>query len=290
MDNRAAAVSLPRQNGKIRLQGIAETMLIPLWAKAMETQSAHRPIISDPKAVEMLGQIDYDFSKFERGRLTQVGVAVRTLLFDEFVRAFLARHEEAAIVNLGAGLDTRRHRLAPGKARWYDVDLPEAMAWRRVFFSEDAGCRFIEKSIFDYSWMDDVEAGLPLLLLAEGLFMYFPEKRLRPLFQAMAERFPGADLYFEMLAPIMVGKSRKHDTVKMTASIPEFLWGIQHSADLNAWSPNIRFVDEWNYFDYQKKRWGPLGIVARLPLLRPLFASRIVHVRFDAGQSQARTA
>ena len=279
MDSVASTIPAQGQHGANRFQGITETMLIPLWAKAMETQS-ESPMIVDHKAVEMVNRIDYDFSKFKRGSLTQVGVSVRTLLFDEIVRAFAKGRDQAVIVNLGAGLDTRRHRLALANACWHDVDVAEAMAWRRAFFSEDDTWRFIEKSIFDYSWMEDIPADQPPLILAEGLFMYFPQERWRPLFQAMADKFPGADLYFEMLAPIMVGMSRRHDTVKMTADVPEFLWGIKRSADLNAWSPNIRFVEEWNYFDHHKARWGAFGVVARLPLLRPWFASRIVHVRF----------
>jgi len=50
------------------LKGIPETMLIPLWARATETQREDA-IIRDPKAVEMVGRIPYDFSRFEGARL-----------------------------------------------------------------------------------------------------------------------------------------------------------------------------------------------------------------------------
>ncbi len=262
-----------------RLQGISETMLIPLWAKAMETRSAN-PIICDPMAVAMIERIDYDFSKFSKARLTQVGVAVRSMLLDNAVRAFLERHEKAVVINLGAGLDTRHARLAPHNTSWYDLDLPEAIAWRRKFFPEDETCRYIAKSVFDLSWMNAVEMNGPVLLLAEGLFMYFPEEKLRPLFQAMVDRFPGAEMLLELLAPFWVGKSKKHESVKMTASIPEFLWGIKNAQELGAWHPRLRLVDEWNYFDFHKDRWKLFGYVARFPGLRKHLACRIVHLRF----------
>ncbi|MGZ7118543.1 MAG: hypothetical protein ACXVH2_02455 [Methanobacterium sp.] len=45
------------------LKGIPETLLIPLWARAVEAKQPH-PIIIDEKAIEIMEQIDYDFSKF----------------------------------------------------------------------------------------------------------------------------------------------------------------------------------------------------------------------------------
>ncbi|EFL52795.1 O-methyltransferase domain protein [Solidesulfovibrio fructosivorans JJ]] len=281
MESRVAeAPHLDHGNGREEpLRGIPETMLIPLWAKAMETLSA-RPIVRDPKAVEMLARIDYDFSRFNKARLTQVGVAVRTMLLDDFVRDFLHRNENVVVINLGAGLDTRYHRLALRNVCWYDLDLPEAIAWRRRFFPENETCRCIAKSVFDLSWMDAVEARGPFLLIAEGLFMYFPEERLRPLFRAMVNRFAGAEMLLEILPPFLVGKSNKHESVKMTASVPEFLWSVKNAKDLTAWHPCLQLVTEWNYFDFYKERWKWFGCLARLPGLRGYFASRIAHLHF----------
>ncbi|WP_454055223.1 hypothetical protein [Clostridium sp. Marseille-Q7071] len=47
-----------------KLSGVPETLLIPLWARAIETKNSN-PIIKDYKAIEMMENIDYDFSKFD---------------------------------------------------------------------------------------------------------------------------------------------------------------------------------------------------------------------------------
>ena len=49
------------------LKGIPETLLIAVWARAAATQDEN-PIIQDHKAVEMISQIDYDFSRFESSK------------------------------------------------------------------------------------------------------------------------------------------------------------------------------------------------------------------------------
>ena len=51
---------------------LSSTMLIPLWAKAVE-QGRAQPLLRDDEAVRMLDKIDYDFSKFAKVKASQVG-------------------------------------------------------------------------------------------------------------------------------------------------------------------------------------------------------------------------
>lgn len=115
-----------------KLKGVPETLLIPLWARATETQSSI-PIVKDYKAVEMMKNIDYDFSKFDNTWLSQIGVAVRTELLDNSTKTFIHKYPNAVIINIGCGLDTRFFRLDNDKIKWYDLDLPEPIRIRKHF-------------------------------------------------------------------------------------------------------------------------------------------------------------
>ncbi|PIE24317.1 MAG: methyltransferase [Planctomycetota bacterium] len=268
-----------------KLTGIPETLLIALWARATATQKPS-PLICDPKAVEMVEAIDYDFSRFENvGKLTTMGVAVRTMILDREFSRIMDQYQSPVVINLGTGLDTRHSRLSCDEMDWYEVDVAEAIALRRRFFTETDKYHFIAKSILDRSWMDEVETGgRPVIFLAEGLFMYFDESDLRPFFCDLVERFPIADMLFEMLCPIAVGNSKKHETVKQLENPPEFKWGLRNTRKMESWHPGIRLCQEWNYFDEQKKDWGLIGRLGRLPLIRPTLACRIVQLRFDRQQ------
>ncbi len=90
-----------------------KTLLIPLWARANE--SKHRDaIIKDELALEMIKQIDFDFSQFEKEWATQLYVVIRTEILDKAVKAFIAKNPDAVIINLGCGLDTRFFRVDNG--------------------------------------------------------------------------------------------------------------------------------------------------------------------------------
>jgi O-methyltransferase involved in polyketide biosynthesis len=86
------------------LSGVPETLLIPLWARAVETKGPN-PIIRDEKAVEMMSQIDYDFSKFDGSWMSQTGVAIRTEILDREAEKFIHRHPEAVIDQIPGGME-----------------------------------------------------------------------------------------------------------------------------------------------------------------------------------------
>lgn len=267
---------------KKKLKGIPETMLIPLWARAVETEQK-KPIIKDYKAVEMVSRIDYDFSRFKKSWKSQVGVSVRTMLLDNATIAFMQRNPGTVVINLGAGLDTRYERLKDEKiAFWYDLDMPEAIELRRKFLPEGERNKFIAKSFLDLSWMEDIDfADKRVLIIAEGLLMYFSEEELSLLFKQVASRLSGAEMLFEMLAPFLVGKSKHHDSVSKMVSAAEFKWGLKNSIEIESWHKGIKFIEEWDYFDYHKDRWKWVGYIARFPLIRPKLSNRIVHLRFS---------
>jgi O-methyltransferase involved in polyketide biosynthesis len=97
----------------IQLGQVQETLPIPLYARALESRGK-RPILEDPKAVEMVESIDWDFQRFGQRRRTFV-CALRTAMFDVWAEDFLRCHPEGIVVEIGAGLNTRFERLDNGR-------------------------------------------------------------------------------------------------------------------------------------------------------------------------------
>ena len=96
-------------------------MLIPLWCKAAETEMPNG-IIEDSKSVEIIDQIDYDFSRFQNAEVSRFSVVSRTEIVDERVTAYMQKEPEGTVINLGSGLDTRCSRLDNKRIRWVDVE------------------------------------------------------------------------------------------------------------------------------------------------------------------------
>jgi methyltransferase (TIGR00027 family) len=233
---------------------ISETLFIPLYARALETQ---RPggIINDPISVSMFQQLDYDFTKFGWMWAAQTGIGIRTEIIDQITTAFLAAHPAAIVVNLGAGLCTRFFRLDNGRVQWYELDLPEVIQFRRRLLPAVDRHRELTVSAMDFGWMKSIprEPGDPVMVIAEGLLMYFPEEEVRDLVVHIGRAFPGAEMIVEAISPMLAKSSRIHPLLSKTRA--RFRWGIVSLKQAEAWAPGIRLLAEHYLFDYYPARW-----------------------------------
>ena len=219
-------------NMKQSLKGVSKTLLIPLWARAFETKHPN-PIIKDEKAVEIMENIRYDFTKFDDEWPTQVSIAIRTELLDNATKVFIKNHPQAVIINIGCGLDTRFSRLDNGKIHWYDLDLPEAIHVRKQFFNETDRYKMIAKSVFDYSWIDDVKTSQSVLIIAEGILMYFTKQEVIGLLNKLVESFQNAEMVLETIPASLVKQSENQDLIKKQYNIEaQFHWGIKKGKNL----------------------------------------------------------
>lgn len=189
----------------------------------------------------MVSRIDYDFRELEDDEIGHGTIAVRTQVFDRETIGFVERHPRGTIVNLGAGLDTRFYRVDNGKIRWFDVDLPEMIDFRRRFLTESERNFFIARSALDFRWMKAIPMDAPVLLVAEGLLIYLEERDVRALFENIADHFREAEVLLDAVSPSLLGR-------KMPGIDPDltpFRWGVYTLRDLEAWDSRIRIDEEW---------------------------------------------
>lgn len=131
-----------------------QTLFFPLLARARETGSK-RPLLSDPKAVELARAIDFDPATFKSPM--RFMVLIRTMILDWWVRQFLTDYPHGTVVELGTGLNTRFERTDNGLVHWIDLDLPDTIELRRRFFADTDRRRMLAASLIDEDWLSEVE-------------------------------------------------------------------------------------------------------------------------------------
>lgn len=176
---------------EVQLGAIQQTLFIPLAGRARETRR-RRPVLRDPRAVELVESIAYDTARYGRGAGGSVTV-LRTAIFDEWVREFLAQHPAGTVVEIGTGLNTRFERVDNGAVRWLDVDLPDTIELRRRFFADTDRRKMLAASVLDEGWLQTVaDSPGPYFFVAEGVLVYLPGDEVTRALARIAERFPGA--------------------------------------------------------------------------------------------------
>jgi O-methyltransferase involved in polyketide biosynthesis len=198
-----------------------------------------QPILGDHFAAADVARIDYDFGRIHRvvrPRINQFGVALRGAQFDALITDFLNGHPDAVVLHLGCGLHSRAFRIAsPNGVRWIDVDLPQVIALRRQLYSESETYRMVGSSVTDPGWIDDLPAGGPVLIVAEGLLMYLTPSEITELLHRLLERFDEGELLADLLARWAPRLSKI-----FTSAIAK--WGTRDGTEITHWDPRLRLV------------------------------------------------
>lgn len=269
----------------LKIGDVAATSFLTLYCHALETQSKD-PILNDPKAVEVTLELNKILSKsknrlerdLSQGKLKKsmvVHIAVRAKQYDKYVSDFLEKSPEGVVVNVGCGLDSRFSRIDNGKVIFYDLDLPEVIEIKKHFFKETGRYRLIASSVLNYDWMSAVSKHRgPFLFMAEGVFMYLNREDVKSLVLKLQKEFPGSELVCEVTNALLVDTPlKKIVNFKMQREMhlgkgTVFNFGIKGSGEMEEWSPGIKFLDEWSYFDSGEKKLGWLRILGKIGLFR----------------------
>lgn len=230
---------------KVVLSKEKETLLIPLFGKAKESQGK-RPILIDKKAIEIVNNIDYDFKSLKIPEKTNIMMCLRAKLIDNFAEIFLAKCNEGVALHLGCGLDSRYNRIENDNVDWYDIDFEEVIDIRSHFYNETEHYHLVASSVTEDGWLEKIPQGRgPYIVIAEGLFMYLKENDIKDLISKLADRIGSFILIFDAFNTYTAKKVKNHPSIKKTGAIIQ--WGVDNPEELTKWEMGIKFIEE-KYF------------------------------------------
>jgi len=248
----------------IKLDNVSETMLVTLYARAKDAKSKN-PILNDKKSFEIFSQLDYDFSKFEKAWASYYGILSRAKVMDNQVKKFMEKYPDCVIVSIGSGLDTRFSRVDNGKIRWYNLDLPEVIEERKLFFEPNERVTDIPKSAFDSSWTKEIKLnGKKLLIISEGVLMYFEEKQIKEFLEMLTDSFNSFEAQFDLLYKGTAKATKHHDVLKNMKAT--FKWGVKDGSEVVKLNPKLKQTGLINFTDEMK-----LHLPGWKKLLIPIF-------------------
>ena len=187
---------------KIEKNTVQETLIIPLFARKVCSE-LYPDLYRDETAVRLIDQLDYDFSEAEKNshslmqRFGALEVAMRQYDLAFEVRDYLKNHPNAAVVNLGCGLDSTGRSCDNGSCNIYNLDLPDVIAVRNELLPAGEREENIPCNLNDAEWFSRIDASGGAVFFASGVFYYFLTEQVKALVQGMADAFPGGVLVFD---------------------------------------------------------------------------------------------
>ena len=181
---------------------VQETLVIPVYARKMCSELYPR-LFYDETAFRLIEQVDYDFSVLEKrsGSLMQrfgfLEAAMRQNDLAWEVRDYLREHPNAAVVNLGCGLDDTGRSCDNGTCKIYNLDFPDVIAVRDTLLPAGEREENIPCDLNDTAWFSKIDASGGAVFFAAGVFYYFLAPQVKALVLAMAEAFPNGRIVFD---------------------------------------------------------------------------------------------
>lgn len=187
---------------KIEKDTVQETLIIPLYGRKMCSELFPR-LFYDETAVRLIDEVDYDFSALaeksksimHRFAFLEVAMRQNDLAFE--VRDYLKTHPNAAVVNLGCGLDNTGRVCDNGTCRLYNVDFPDVIAVREQLLPAGEREKNVPGDLNDTAWFREIDASGGAVFFASGVFYYFLTEQVRTLVRNMVDAFPDGVLVFD---------------------------------------------------------------------------------------------
>lgn len=195
---------------RTEIRDVSETAIWVAYYRGLETD---RPdaLFRDPLArlltAERGEQIAQSFAA-SRHRMAWT-VVMRTVLIDEYIERAIANGVDA-IVNIGAGLDTRPYRMTlPSGLLWVEADLPHVIETKNAQLQAHTPRCQLQRVAVDLAdraarrrFLADVVPGASkVLILTEGVVLYLEEEQVAELAQDLLSQPRFAFWLAEYLSP-----------------------------------------------------------------------------------------
>ena len=239
---------------KIKKDSVQETLIIPLYSR-MFCSSLYPNIYYDKAAVDLINQIDYDFSEIEKKsksliqRFGALEVAARQSDIAYEVNEYLKEHPFASVVNLGCGLDNTGRNCDNGKCKIYNLDFPDVIKVRNELLPPEDREENIACNLNDVEWFDKIDSSNGVIFFASGVFYYFLNEEVKSLIVKMNNYFNDSVLVFDAAGKMTVKLiSIWLNSLKVKEVGTYF--SVSNLKEISLWSNNIEVTSKGYMLGY----------------------------------------
>ncbi|MDX2088070.1 MAG: class I SAM-dependent methyltransferase [Kofleriaceae bacterium] len=180
----------------IWMQRPQATAFSSLRSRAHDADQADSQL-HDAAARALAHRLGVDCVDVDQGRAR--AYLTRTAALDGWVREAIATSSTTAVVDLGAGLDTRFERVDDGHVHWLDVDLEDVIRLRQRTLPAHARRTHLAGGALDPRWQREARAvAASCCVVMQGLLAYLPADAIQGLFAAIADTFEHATVVLDL--------------------------------------------------------------------------------------------
>ncbi len=191
------------------MNSVNKTLYIPLYGKAYVSQ--RHLFLRDKKAEEIWEAEAFPLARRSRSKWLAYYMGIRSAVFDGWLGEQM---KDAAVIHIGCGMDSRVLRIGDGHPMWYDVDLPEVIAERKRYYTENDRYQMRAGDLRDVAWLEGIPQSKKAIVVMEGVGMYLAPDELRSFMVCMDAHFEEIALLMDCYTVLAAKLSRYRNPVK----------------------------------------------------------------------------
>jgi len=177
------------------MDSVNKTLYIPLYGKAYVSRKGI--ILNDKKAEEIWSREGFELKGKSRSKWLAYYMGMRSKVFDIWLSQKMDEMENAIVIHMGCGMDSRAERVGTKGHLWCDVDFPEVIQERKKYYEESKEYHMIASDVRSQSWIQEIPKDKPAILVMEGLSMYLAPKELIEILEALKRHFKNIHLLMD---------------------------------------------------------------------------------------------
>ena len=261
---------------------VEDTLFVPMLGRIYASE--HCPqILYDKKASELKNKLPSDLiEQKKQNQYTLLASASRSANMDRFIRSFLERRPNGVIVQLGCGLETTYYRCDNGRTRWYAVDLPHVIEYRRGLLPEPEREFYISGDAFTKEWIKKVcndVLNAPILVTAGGLFHYFEEHKVIALLRMLGQ-FGNMEVVFDTVNKKGMAMMQKKYMKQVGHADAQMFFFVDAAKELAAKiGSNAKVIAEEPYYRYIPKNGLKLSTKVSMAVSDQFKMVKMIHLK-----------
>ena len=220
------------------MNNVNKTLYIPLYGKAFVSKKGI--ILDDKRAEEIWAKEGFKLKGKSKSKWLAYYMGMRSKVIDNWLKEKISQVNDATVIHIGCGMDSRVERVGAPSSTWYDVDFPEVIKERRRYYSESDTYKMIEGDVREAGWLKQIPGSKNAIIVMEGVSMYLTDDEMRKLTDGLCAHFESLVLLVDAYTAFAAKMSKARNPIN-DVGVTE-VYGIESPKDYE--SAELVFVTE----------------------------------------------
>ena len=220
------------------MNSVNKTLYIPLYGKAYVSKKGL--FLDDKKSEEIWQAEGFSLKGKSRSKYLAYYMGIRSAVFDEWLKQKLTELQDAIVIHIGCGMDSRNIRVDAENHKWYDVDFLEVIKERKRYYTETDSYKMLECDVRNSEWLNSIKENSSAIVVMEGISMYLSTEDMQGLTNCLCSHFKNVALLVDCYTSLATKLSKHRNPVKDVGVLE--VYGIDEPRDYQ--NEKLAFVKE----------------------------------------------